>query len=212
MLLPRSRLPLAYLDFTPSSSALPQSRLFETHVKLLELEERMGSQPTVLIARLDDGRTLYAVEREDRGLYVLCRLGSWVNLQQLKGASVASKPELSKEQERLSQDGQENFIPIATAETRKYDKKKRLAIEAIQSMVKRPSTAISTDSQQIHEESQNLDSQPTESQQFGLPTQASLPEEPPLQLTSSEILDNVRTQYLEALYLSKVCLLHMIPE
>lgn len=170
----------------------------------------MGNEPMVLIARLDDGRTLYAVEREDRGLYVLCRLGSWVNLQQLKSASVASIREVPKGQENVFGTGSiQPPVPTATAQTHKYDKKKRLAIEAIQSMVKRPSTAISMDSQQVNDESQPgetqlLESQDIQSQLLDVPGHPTVAEEPPLQLTSTEILDNVRTQYLEALYLSKV--------
>lgn len=177
----------------------------------------MGNEPMVLIARLDDGRTLYAVEREDRGLYVLCRLGSWVNLQQLKAASVASKQEVPKGQETAfganSTPSQQVPVPTTTAQTHKYDRKKRLAIEAIQSMVKRPSTAISMDSQQINEESQPresqmLESQDTESQLLDAPVESQIAEEPPVQPTSTEIIDNVRLQYLEALYLSKVCFPH----
>ncbi|CAG8979415.1 hypothetical protein HYALB_00012448 [Hymenoscyphus albidus] len=210
MLLPRSCLPLAYLDFTPSASALPQSRLFETHVKLLELEERMGNEPMVLIARLDDGRTLYAVEREDRGLYVLCRLGSWINLHQLRTASVASWQEVPRGPEKGFGIGlvptQHNAAPITTSETRKYDKEKRLAIEALQSMVKRPSTAMSSDFQPANEGSQPLEAQNTESQLLNAPVDVPVVEKPHVQLTSTEILDNVRTQYLEALYLSKASL------
>ena len=151
----------------------------------------------VLIARLDDGRTLYAVEREDRGLYVLCQLGSWVNLQQLRAAAVASKVDLlPKMTERLVQD--DIPVPLIAPEVNKYSKKKRLAIEAIQSMIKRPSTGLSAESQPTPVEPEPV-----------LPSQY---QEPPLndpvhsvsaQLTAIEIFENVRTQYLEALY-SKV--------
>jgi DNA replication regulator SLD3 len=157
----------------------------------------MGSQPMVLIARLDDGRTLYAVEREDRGLYVLCQLGSWVDPQQLKAAAVASKVDLlPKTTERPLQD--DIPVPFITPEVNKYSKKKRLAIEAIQSMIKRPYTALLAESQPTSVEPEPV-----------LPSQH---QEPPMndqvnsvsaQLTAIEIFENVRTQYLEALY-SKV--------
>jgi DNA replication regulator SLD3 len=169
-------------------------------VKILELEERMGSQPMVLIARLDDGRTLYAVEREDRGLYVLCRLGSWVNLHQLKEAVVVSKQELPKGLERRDPVQQQSTpAPHIAPESSKYSKKKRLAIEAIQSMVRRPSTGLLTESQPVTADLEPIvDSQPTES----------IVEQPlvddPATRTAAEIFDSVRTQYLEALYLSKV--------
>ena len=196
ILIPRLDLPLSSLDINASHKALPPSRLFEAHVKILELEERMGTQPMVLIARLDDGLTLYAVEREDRGLYVLCRLGSWVNLQQLRAAAVASKQDLSnKPLEKALGIGDVAAVPIITPEGSKYSKKKRLAIEAIQHMVKRPSTA----------EPQSATVEPETPLEPPVP-EAPLEEVPsqvPSQVSAAEMFDNIRTQYLEALYLSK---------
>ncbi|TVY87236.1 hypothetical protein LAWI1_G007601 [Lachnellula willkommii] len=203
ILLPRAHLPLASLDLTSSTNALPQSRLFEAHVKILELEQRMGSQPMVLIARLDDGRTLYAVEREGRGLYVLCRLGSWVDIHQLKEAAVVSNQELPKGLERRDSLQQNTPAPFVTQESSKYSKKKRLAIEAIQSMVKRPSTGLLTESQLVTAEAEAepiLDSQPVES------TVEQPPVDDPVTRSAGEIFDSVRTQYLEALYISKASL------
>jgi DNA replication regulator SLD3 len=174
---------------------LPQSRLFETHVKVLELEVRMGSQPMVLIARLDDDRTLFAVEREDRGLYVLCQLGSWVNLQQLRAAAVATTEKLSNKalEKALSSNANSTTTAILTPEASKYSKKKRLAIEAIQSMVKRPSKGLS--------ESQIATPGPDSQQEQPL---ADAPEDVTTQLSAAEMFENIRTHYLEALYLSKV--------
>lgn len=148
----------------------------------------------VVIARLDDGRTMYAVEREDRGLYVLCQLGSWVNLQQLKAAAVLSKVEvLPKTMERVSQDSAP--VPLVPSEVNKYSKKKRLAIEAIQSMVKRPSTGNLTDSEPIPTETQPLLSSQIQEQPSNEPVN-----DVPTHVTATEIFDSVRTQYLEALY------------
>lgn len=159
----------------------------------------MGSQPMVLIARLDDGRTLYAVEREDRGLYVLCRLGSWVDIHQLKEAAVVSNQELPRGLERRDSLQQNTPAPLVTQESSKYSKKKRLAIEAIQSMVKRPSAGLLTESQLVTAEVEPiLDSQPAES------TAEQPPMDDPVTRTAAEIFDGVRTQYLEALYISKV--------
>ena len=153
----------------------------------------------VLIARLDDGRTLYAVEREDRGLYILCQLGSWINLQQLRNTAVASKQDISKciaRNTALSTDG---AMPLVTHETSKYSKKKRLAIEAIQSMVKRTTSSLLNESQPA---ASDQDTAP-ESQQG--PAAPVLPiEDVVTQPTSVEIFETVRNQYFEALYLSKV--------
>jgi hypothetical protein len=151
----------------------------------------------VLIARVDDGRTLYAVEREDRGLYVLCQLGSWVNLQQLRAAAVAMKVELPKTTDRTLGEIQDNVaVPLITPEASKYSKKKRLAIEAIQSMVKRPSTGLLTE----------LPSTAMESEPLPLSQNPEQPSNDPVmndvsaQLTAAEIFENVRNQYFEALY------------
>jgi DNA replication regulator SLD3 len=205
MLLPRAKLPLSSLDIVSSGRALGQSRLFETHVKILELEERMGSQPMVLIAQFDDPRTLCAVERESRGLYVLCQLGSWVNFQGLKAEAVVSKQDVQKMSETGFLGGAitQAAVPLATPESSKYSKKKRLAIEAIQSMVKRPSTSLATDSQESPVEPAPATPQ--------LPTEDGvappLQEEAAAQLSAAEIFENVRNQYFEALYLSKASLI-----
>ncbi|KAG9238721.1 DNA replication regulator SLD3-domain-containing protein [Amylocarpus encephaloides] len=210
MLLPRSRLPLAFLDFTPSANALPQSRLFETHIKILELEERMGNQPMLLIARLEDGRTLYAAEREDRGLYVLCQLGSWVNMQQLRDIAVVSRQDSEKGLRQSSTHEREDALPTTTLESRKYDTKKRLAIEAIQSMVKRPPSAIWTNSQACHSQPPDLETQVMESQTQCLLTEYPAVVEAAIEVaappSSTDVFDSLRTQYLESLYLSKASL------
>ena len=197
VLLPRSHLALSSLEINSTSTALPKSRLFQAHVKILELEDRMGSQPMVLIARLDDNRTLYAVERENRGLYVLCQLGSWVNLKQLRGTAVASKVELlPNTSDTMMQDNE--TAPLINSEVGKYSKKKRLAIEAIQSMLKRPSISTLTELQSTPKEFQQQLSSHTEKQPL-----TELLNDGPAQLTAIEIFENVRNQYLEALY-SKV--------
>jgi len=158
----------------------------------------------VLIARLDDGRTLYAVEREDRGLYVLCQLGSWVNLQQLRAAAVVSKQDVPTASMKGGGPGALSLeaatIPLATPESSKYSKKKRLAIEAIQSMVKRPSTCLPTatpSSAGVPDEYSELQGEPS--------AKHPVPEDLATQRTAAEIFENIRTQYFEALYLSKVC-------
>lgn len=166
----------------------------------------MGSQPMVLIARLDDGRSLYAVEREERGLYVLLHLGSWVNLQQLRAAAVVSRQESHRASDRplgLSTMPQE--APLMTAESSKYSKKKRLAIQAIQSMVKRPSISISADATPTEIE----DATVPQDQAKDSHSQKMLDTSPILgdisQPTANEIFENIRAQYFEALYISKVC-------
>lgn len=160
----------------------------------------MGTQPMVLIARLDDARTLYAVERESRGLYVLCQLGSWVNLHELKAAAVASKQEFPKRPVSLAE---EPSLPTITPEISKFNKKKRLAIEAIQSMVKRPTSNLLTESPS---DSPSIPPEGVPAIESRAPEHTNV--EPPVDdvispPTATEIFENVRTQYFEALYLSK---------
>jgi DNA replication regulator SLD3 len=206
LLLPRSHLPLSSLDITPSTNGLSQSRLFEAHVKILELEERMGSLPVVLIARLDDGRSLYAVERDARGLYAILRLGSWVDLQQMRAAAVVSKQDLSRADRPPRASSITQAAPLMAPESSKYSKKKRLAIEAIQSMVKRPSIGMSTEPTPTEPQLPTatlkplMQSRPVEQLDINQPFGDAAPP------TANEIFENVRNQYIEALYLSKVCL------
>jgi hypothetical protein len=90
-------------------------------------------------------------------------------------------------------------VPLGTPESSKYSKKKRLAIEAIQSMVKRPSTTLATESQESP-----IDPESTSNLQLAeKATNPTSREEVTTQLTAAEIFENVQTQYFEALYLSK---------
>lgn len=167
----------------------------------------MGSQPVVLIARLDDGLSLYAVEREARGLYVLLHLGSWVDLQQLRATAVASRQDLSKASDRLMAFSTiSRATPLMTPESSKYSKKKRLAIEAIQSMIKRPSTTLQTEttSTEAHATPLSQECAGHSLPQERLEVNPSQDDAAPP--TASGIFENVRTQYFEALYLSKVSL------
>ncbi|KAH8808223.1 DNA replication regulator SLD3-domain-containing protein [Xylogone sp. PMI_703] len=199
MLLPRAQLPLSCLDISSASTsatALPQSRLFESNVKILELEERMGSQPMVLIARLDDRRTMYAVERESKGLYVLCRLGSWVDLSKLKASSVVSKPELCKitNTNSTKSNGQPGTA-ILTPEMASYSKEKRRAIEAIQSIVKRPSSAVSPESQPISVEKAETVAKESSGDLYKEPVEQTSNAASLTQQTATEIFDNASLAY-----------------
>jgi DNA replication regulator SLD3 len=83
MLLPREHLSLSCMDLASPLGDLEYSRFYESNVRILDLESRMGARPVVLIARLESDKTVYALERKDDGLYSLCHLGSWVDLQSL---------------------------------------------------------------------------------------------------------------------------------
>ncbi|KAK2798404.1 hypothetical protein FQN50_008844 [Emmonsiellopsis sp. PD_5] len=86
-LLPRSRLPLSWLDPCPSSSPtrrIQSGRLFIANIPTLERDLQRRHEPVVLAARLAGGgdgideEEFYVVERVKRGIYAVCALGSWV--------------------------------------------------------------------------------------------------------------------------------------
>lgn len=93
MLLPREHLPLAHIDFAASNGDLPQSRFYESYIHVLDLESRLGPVPVVLIARNELRGTTYALERQSNGLYVICKLGSWVDLESLAQKAAAVRYE-----------------------------------------------------------------------------------------------------------------------
>jgi DNA replication regulator SLD3 len=167
----------------------------------------------VLIASSEDKKSFFAVEREERNLYAACKLGSWVKISQLCAEAVVSR--------NYSTTGEDNGLgrvscvhqlvgeSATTLESSKYSKKKRLAIEAIQSMVKRPSKDISTMSSELpaaqpHPDTvleTNSQEQPESQTQIDPKNRQ---EDIVPQPSAAEILDNIRLQYFEALYLSKV--------
>jgi DNA replication regulator SLD3 len=192
---------------TPGGGALAVSQLFEAHVKVLELEHRLGSAPMVVIARSEDGKSYFAIERESKDLYAVCRLGSWVRINQLCMAAVVSRYHLEIETRiDVGQPPSAKGIieqPVITTEASKYSKKKRLAIEAIQSMVKRPSRDISAISENaaVLQPHSKTDMEP-QLQESGDVTgvQGEILAQP----AATDILENIRSQYFEALYISKV--------
>jgi DNA replication regulator SLD3 len=207
-LVPRTHVPLSFLDILCPSGPLPVSRLYETHVKVLELEERMGNTPAVLIAHCDDMKSVFVVERVEQNLYVLCKLGSWVSLNRLCTGAIISRHKLFKAAtsrfEIVSGLHEKEVESQVTPESSKYSKKKRLAIEAIQSMVKRPSRdGLST----LQDQAVAPYSQPGTAVELQSSREAEakvIQEDINVRPMATEIFDNIRSQYFEALYLSKV--------
>lgn len=144
MLLPREHLPLSSLDLAAPKGDLPNSRLFQSQIRILELEGRLGSN--ILIARspssnsgssggFSSASSIFAIERDEAGLYVLCKLGSWVNIQRLGDFATAvcqqRMPALSKDVTSSEQH------TLVTVKANKEQGKKRLAIAELQSIVRR---------------------------------------------------------------------------
>ncbi|CAM1506584.1 Fc.00g062250.m01.CDS01 [Cosmosporella sp. VM-42] len=226
MVLPRESLPLACIDFNASHSDLSQSRFFESHIKILDLESRMGAVPVVLLARNESTRTVYAIERQESGLYVACRLGPWIELDQLaKRATALCRDRLRPTAKRELQ-AQTSSISMATPQMHKDQKQKRAAIEAIQSLVRKRARSQSVSTfEDATRQDETMETNTVVGGQLPSPVlkQEELPDvqsvakeqtlepvavpetagavESPRQ-TADDILESIRTHYSEALYKS----------
>lgn len=226
MLLPREHLPLSALDLSQPQGDFPTSRLFESRIKILDLEDRMGSN--VLLARSETNRMVYAVEHESSGLYVLCKLGAWVDVESLSQSATV----ICRERMRSGKPAKlENAapLPLTTPLLYKESKRRRLAIEEIQLLVRKRSGSVAEELQSrasiAHEErpaSRGQDGQstapsedhaeapiqnPSVSNGHDAPAPQPAPvNDPTAQPSAEDIFQNIRTQYLEALYHSKVTL------
>jgi DNA replication regulator SLD3 len=228
MLLPRKYLSLSLIDFSTPQSDF-SGRPVESRIKILDLESRVGSTSSILIARYEQKGSVFALERHNsgHGLYMVCKVGDWVDLQELK------KHALALSHERLQPIKVEEAFdrPISTAVTtphlHKGNKKKQAAIEAIQTLVKKrarsESVALLNELprlESIIEPGQPITQSPLlpydafvpgkehldEATQVQSPAPIigaeTLPHEP--QQSADAIFDNIRTQYFDALYKSMV--------
>lgn len=211
MVLPREWLPLSCLDLALPHGAFEHVRFFESTIRVLELEGRMGARPVILIARLEADQTVYALERQSSQLYSLCKLGNWVDLEQLSRHATVAYPKLIKPWVHLSTQANDP-LPLTTPQLHRETKSRRLAIEAIQSLVKRPArppvVALGGQVQesplsQTEPASVQPNSSATEqvsSQLDAVPASDPRPDQSP----SGTILENIRNQYCETLYHSMV--------
>lgn len=231
MLLPREHLRLSFLDLHSPYGSFESAQYFESNIKILDLEGRVGTRPVVLLARLESDKTIYALERQENGLYSLCHLVSWVDLTTLSDFATVSCSHLIKKRPSHATDS--NIPqPIITHQLHKENKKRKLAIEAIQSLVKRPtrSRSVSTPTQAVSLATQlsvapakdddttsRQDGNALASQDVAAPTttmprpqsQVSITpgtraDESLTPPTANDIFDNIRNQYMEALYHSMV--------
>jgi DNA replication regulator SLD3 len=225
MLLPREHLPLSYLDLSDPHADLPTGRNYESNIRILELEGRLGSN--VLISASNSSQAVYAVEREVSGLYVICKLGSWVRLDELTPfATVVCRQRLQPP--TLSTAIRTEFEPaLVMPQTHKENKRKRLAIEQLQSMVrKRPREQTGLENSlgderlpslhpvaSIQAASQDTDNGLLAPHVAETPATVEPIQGPPgltiqspfvEQVTAESIFQSIRSQYLEVLYRSMV--------
>jgi len=220
MLLPREHLPLSALDLSMPHGDFSASRCYESRIKILELEGRLGSN--LLLARSETKRVAYAIERQDDGLYTLCKLGSWVELGALaQFATVICHQRMRPSASVASSNA--GPLPLTTPQLHKENKRRRLAIEEIHSLVKKRARSQSVATMLPVEQSESilpggpslLDSSPAieDTSDSKAPTLPEGEHHPQLQhespdVTSSPptaetIFDNIRNNYVEALYHSK---------
>ena len=208
LLLPRSCLPLAYLDPLGGPDDLQGSKLFSAHIEVLEElvhEDRRSKQPTVLIAQsaIDDG--LFAIEHVQEGIYAMCRLGDWVSLSTLERLRTIPvdivRPQKKQRQEQpgLPANKWWNTAAIDLSPENRNGRSKKSCVEktsavqlCLQTTQQKPTT--------LAQVAQDI-SQPVSQDQTGN-TVTDMKEE--AAQDPEEVLRMVRAQYQEALYASKV--------
>ena len=226
MLLPRDQLPLSALDLGQPHGGLSTARFFESKIKILDLEGRLGSN--ILLACSETTRVAYAVEREAPGLYVVCKLGSWVDLNKLGQGATVVCTERMRAVKPATQTSSTAPAALVNPFLHQEVKKRRLVIDELRSMVRRrsiaskepssrPSTpatagptpegpALESHGAVAPSESSNLpythhtlrDKEQAEGQ--AMPSLDDTLAQP----TADGIFQNIRAQYFEALYHSMV--------
>ncbi|CAH0049516.1 unnamed protein product [Clonostachys solani] len=219
MLLPRQHVPLGSFDFLAPYGDLPQSRFFESRIKILDLESRMGTRPSLLLARSEPRGAIYAVERQQNGLFSVCKLGSWVSIDQLAEHATAIATERMRvpKTEPIEPSAP---LPLTTPQTHKDEKQKNKAIEAIQSLVRKrshsqslsisegvvvkPDPALTASVYGSMNDAKPLEK--VEDMSRDIPSKETVgvaSGDHQEQITSEGIFENIRSQYSETLYKSK---------
>lgn len=165
-----------------------------------------------MVTELEPDGALYVVERVQCGIYALCRLGESVSIEDLEAAALTARsfatPRLDK--------------PLdVTGPRRWWECAAITPFDADEGLQAKRSKANTSGTVQLRMRSSRSHTSPKPSQNWRgavlpgpdammaareLPTSAivSCEQECRFQLSIEEILDTVRCQYLEALYLSKV--------
>ncbi|KAI4229707.1 MAG: hypothetical protein L6R36_000623 [Xanthoria steineri] len=94
LMLPRARLPLAYLDTSGTARHDGGTRLFSAQIPALESAcqgDQANTLPLVLITE-SSGESLYAIERVQNGIYAQCKLAGWIGLKHLEVLQDSDSP------------------------------------------------------------------------------------------------------------------------
>ena len=118
LLVPRSCLPLAYLDFTHNNQSPFSTQLSSAEIEALE-SATSEQEPRVLIGQVDGRSSLYAVERVGSKLYTSCKLRNEIQLGSLKAllSTTAPAPKRRRQEQGTSADEwwKSASIPSSTA-------------------------------------------------------------------------------------------------
>ena len=206
LLLPRSCLPLAYLDLTHQSIAPSESTLFVGLIKALENELPGGwpISPLILVAQSLSDNQSWVIERVQRGTYALSRLCDWVTLKGLKRL-IPLLPDSGSAQERRppgeNPEVQNEWWHTATTQPR-YTLEQTSDETCHYQRVGGISLCLQKPILDVLHETQSAKQIPAiEASQNTTTLDAGAGEH--LQ-RSAEVLEMVRKQYREALYASKV--------
>ncbi|KAL8803568.1 MAG: hypothetical protein Q9200_006149 [Gallowayella weberi] len=122
LLLPRSCLPLAYLDTCGTASFGGPSRLFSAHIPALEgvfPAQEAHTSPPILIAESNNS-LLFAIERVRPGTYAQCKLASWIRLNHLAKIPVSDNINPAPTKQPRSSETEEWWLGII-AETQRRE-------------------------------------------------------------------------------------------
>ena len=211
ILIPRSCLPLAYLDPVGDQEDEFGSRLFSAWIEGLEgnqQENQLSTQPTVLIAQSTSEGRLHAVERVQIGIYALCRLGQWVTtgaVERLQAGAMDRYPSQivqNEEQRRGSSDEWWRSAAIKLDSEARNGVTRSGKIPGVRLCLQKPvqkSTPPSPTSDRI---SASILPEQEEGLLENMVEKAA--KEP------EEMLETIKSQYQEALYASKVGLQYVV--
>ncbi|KAF1989442.1 hypothetical protein K402DRAFT_452163 [Aulographum hederae CBS 113979] len=204
--IPRAHLPLSYLDPTAVSTVLPSFRLFSARIECLETTRTttdaadVDTGSEIVVARVDAEKSIVAIERVARHVYAVCKLGHWVKAKDLDFRAEASSllPVAAKSEENENAKWWESAaLPDSS-----------LGIE--KNLTKRPCISMPPPHRIA---SKALPSAPTDTsttpyeptvEAHGLVVDGpQLQNAPP---NAEQAFENLITQYLDTLYLSKTSL------
>ncbi|KAL8712267.1 MAG: hypothetical protein Q9220_003418 [cf. Caloplaca sp. 1 TL-2023] len=207
LLLPRRCLPLAFLDTSGAGKADHESKIFNANIPALEndfSDDTLPRFPHLLIADRS-GKSLCAIEHVRPGLYAQCRLDNWVTLEHLNDLprsktfdAVPSKRPCLQDRDQWWQGivTEKKELPRLKAEAAPHCTRNSLDLrKPTYSSGKGVSSVNEVNrARSIEGTAAHLESQPPE-----VNPQISLDE--PL-VDPNELLDTIKTQYMDSLYIS----------